>query len=125
MILSINRDYVPEQHYPADLCAGVELCVCMFVCVCVCVCLELFLYAISTTVMLQKFKPAYRTGYRIAAVSNIIRLFILKHTLAYVRQSRFEVRALWSRGLRRGSAAACLLGLRVRIPSGGTYVCLL
>ena len=37
MILSINRDYVPEQHYPADLCAGVELCVCMFVCVCVCV----------------------------------------------------------------------------------------
>ena len=36
----------------------------------------------------------------------------------YVRQSRLEVRSLWSRGLRRGSAAACLLGLRVRIPSG-------
>jgi hypothetical protein len=30
MILSINRDYVPKKHYPADLCDGDELC-----CVCV------------------------------------------------------------------------------------------
>ena len=30
MILSINRDHVPKQHYLADLCAGVEL---LYVCV--------------------------------------------------------------------------------------------
>ena len=55
-------------------------CVCVYVCgVCVCgvcMCLELFLYAISRPVILQRFKPAYRTGYRIAAVSNIIRFFM-------------------------------------------------
>jgi hypothetical protein len=28
------------------------------------------------------------------------------------------LRSRWPRGLRRGSAAACLLGLRVRIPPG-------
>ena len=37
---------------------------------------------------------------------------------------RSHSRSWWSRGLRRGPAAALLLGLRVRIPSGaGMSVC--
>ena len=30
----------------------------------------------------------------------------------------------WPRGLRRGSAAACILGLRIRIPPGDTFLSL-
>ena len=36
-----------------------------------------------------------------------------------------QKRSQWPRGLRRGSVAARLLGLSVRIPTGGMDVCLL
>jgi len=62
-------------------------------------------------------------GHVLCMVSRTLRCFVLYwrhrlHTNLHWRRLNIMRRSRWSRGPNRGSAAACLLGLWVRIPPG-------
>ena len=64
--------------------------------------------------------------YKIYLAYTLITLKILKQTVKrrnFNTSSSADCRSQWLRGLRRGSAAARLLRLWVRIPPGGMDVC--
>jgi hypothetical protein len=77
------------------LCMYVCMHVCMHVCVCVCVCLSVCLFG----------RMKYRKTRYVRQNVSIYQLLS-------------SCRSQWLRGLRRGSTAARLLQLRVRIPPG-------
>ena len=89
---------LPES-FKSDLQCHVPFSCSLFYCIC----------CVSRSVMALL---VFRLNFR-------IKFYFLPSFLFLCRRSR------WPRGLRRGSAAARLLGLRVRIPSGHGFLCLM
>ena len=100
LCLSCKRvsNLTADQECPTSGLRPHSLIMYVRVCLCVCVCVYVYIY---------------------------IYIYIYTHTHTHTHTHTNTHTDRRSPGLRRGSAAACFLGLRVRIPPGGMDVCLL